>query len=209
MRFTPARLERRFPVSPGSLFLLVLSALAFIGASCKEKPTPVPQNPLAVTDISGRPVDPLGNDALASVFFFVAPECPIANRYAPEILSLHDRFSTNGILFWLVYSDPDVPSKRIEAHLREFALPGMALRDPRHHLARLAKARVTPDVAVFQKGRRLVYHGRIDDRYVALGSDRGVATRNDLRDVLQAIVAREPVTTVSSPGVGCRIPGVE
>src|SRR5436190_3763064 len=59
-------------------------------------------------DLDGRPVDPLAaTNAAATVLIFVGCECPISNRYAPELRRLHDKFSPRGVRFWMVYPDAD------------------------------------------------------------------------------------------------------
>ena len=60
---------------------------------------------------------------------------------------------------------------------------GRALRDPRHDLARAAGATIAPEAAVFVRENgapRLVYRGRIDDRYQAPGRMRPAASTRDL-----------------------------
>lgn len=186
--------------------LLVVCAAMFTGG-CRQEPKDSSPLPSSQQIAAGDPLNL--NGYKAAVLIFVTPECPISNRYAPEIRHLHDEFVTNGIAFWMIYADPDVGNDRIDAHMREFRLPGRAARDTGLALARKAGARVTPEAAVFGPGARLLYHGRIDDRYESLGSDRASAAHHELRDVLEAITAGKPVTTMSSPAVGCRIPGIE
>ena len=65
--------------------------------------------------------------------------------------------------------------------------------DPQHRLVKLAKATVTPEAVVFGKNGEVLYRGRIDDQYAALGKKRAAATRHDLFDALDAITAGKPV----------------
>lgn len=67
-----------------------------------------------------------------------------------------------------------------------------------------AQAVTTPEAAVFL-GERLMYHGRIDNRYVSLGQARARATEHDLDIVLNALQARKPVPYASRPAIGCAI----
>jgi len=80
------------------------------------------------------------------------------------------------------------------------------LTDPHETLARLTGANVTPEAAVLiVEGKTLkpVYTGRIDDRYLSLGTERPAATRHDLEDALAAILANRPVPAPGGPPVGC------
>src|SRR5262249_25533340 len=128
---------------------------------------PVAPGPGRVLDLAGRPADPLAHPGrAATVLVFTRTDCPVSNRYAPELRRLHDRFAARGVAFWLVYADPVEGPEVIEAHRRSFGLGFDALRDPDHVLVRLTGATVTPEVAVFAGASRpppMVYRGRIDD----------------------------------------------
>jgi hypothetical protein len=79
------------------------------------------------------------------------------------------------------------------------------LRDPRHALVKLATVTVTPEAAVYDRQRVLVYRGRIDDRYVSLGVERPAATQHDLQDALSATLGGQRVRQPTAPAVGCFI----
>ena len=157
-----------------------------------------------VTDLDGRPSDPLAADTKVTVLFFVSIDCPVSNRYAPEIHRLYERFGSRGVVFRLVYPTLEESPSMIREHIREYGFPFAALRDPRHTLVALAKASVTPESAVFAHGE-LVYHGRIDDRQVDFGEALPEPRRRDLEDAIEAVVAgRRPVET-EAPAIGCAI----
>ena len=165
---------------------------------------------ISVFDLAGQRVDPFdAADAKAVIFIFLATECPISNRYAPEIRRLAEKFARTGIKFKLVYADPDVTPDAIRNHLKEFQLPPEALRDPQHGLVKLSQVRVTPEAAVFLPGRHLVYHGRIDNRYADFGKDRPEATEHDLESVLGAVLQGKPAPYSTARAVGCYIPDAE
>jgi hypothetical protein len=139
-----------------------------------------------------------------SVLLFTRTDCPISNRYAPEVARLYKRFQPSGVQFRLVYVDPKQSADSARMHLREYGYPFDALTDPRHDLVRFAGVRITPEVAVYSAGR-LVYRGRIDNRYVSAGTSRPAATVHDLEDVLAMAVAGRPFPFRSEPAVGCFI----
>jgi hypothetical protein len=171
------------------------------------KTVKVSSSALSVFDLAGHTLDPFDTtDAKAIVFVFINTDCPISNRYAPEIRRVEEEFARSGVRFWLVYADTDTSSDAIRKHVKEYQLPQQVLRDPRHTLVGLAQARVTPEGAVFLPDRRLVYHGRIDNRYADLGKERPEATQHDLEEVLKAIVQGKPVPYSAAKAVGCYIP---
>jgi hypothetical protein len=69
----------------------------------------------------------------------------------------------------------------------------------------LGHAQITPEVAVFDRERHLVYEGRIDDRYVDFFRERPAPTTHELDDALQAVLAGKPVAKSEVRGVGCYI----
>jgi hypothetical protein len=166
---------------------------------------PVSAGPLRVLDLDGRLVDPLAPapGVRATVFVFITTDCPIANRYAPEIQRLTAIFASQGVRFWLVYANPHEPLASIRNHLRQFQYAIPALRDPDHALVRFTKVTVSPEAAVVDQGGVLLYHGRIDDRWVNIGRDRPSPTRGDLAEALRAILDGKPVAQSATPAVGC------
>jgi hypothetical protein len=157
-------------------------------------------------DLENRPVDPLhaAPETKATVLLFVTTDCPISNRYAPEVARLFKSFASKGVSFWLVYPNPAESPQAIRDHLVSFGYPIQALRDPAHALAKLVHATVTPE-AVVVAGSRIVYRGRIDDRYVELGVQRPAPTRRDLEDALTAVLAGKAVQPQTTQAVGCVI----
>lgn len=193
MERTP-RFDGRTCVVAGVLSWLLLS-LATAGSAGQVR----------LRDLDNQLVDPFHTPpgTRMIVFLFISADCPISNRYAPEVRRLHEKFAPTGVLFWLVYPNPTESQEAIRDHVTAFGYPGRAVRDPKGALVRLAKATVTPEATVFDMGGRIIYRGRIDDRYVALGLERPAATRHDLEDALTAVLAGRPVPQPTTQAVGC------
>ena len=162
---------------------------------------------LRLRDLDNRSVDPFAAAAgtKATVFVFVSVECPISNRYAPAVRRLHEKYTAQGIQFSLVYPNPVEPPAAIRRHLIDYSYPMRALRDPRHELVKVAGVTITPEAAVFDPRGRLLYRGRIDDRYVSLGVERPVATKHDLDEALADITAGRTPRQPAAQAVGCFI----
>jgi hypothetical protein len=160
-------------------------------------------------DLDGRPVTqlaPAGSRAV--VLFFAASDCPVSNRYIPEIQRLARQFEPGGVRVWFVYPNPGDTAKVVRAHDREFSITANTALDNKQSLTQMAHATTTPEAAVFVpegRGLREVYRGRIDDRYLALGTERPQATRHDLEEALRAVLAGKPVPQPGGPPVGCSI----
>lgn len=168
------------------------------------------QTAASAVDLAGRAVDPLrDSQAKLVVLLFVQADCPLSNRYAPELQRLQAAFSARGVAFWLVYPDAAETAEAVRRHLGDYDYRMNALRDPSHLLVRKSGVRVTPEAAVFAPGERLVYHGRIDDRYVELGRTRGAPASHDLEEALEAALAGRPPRQSQAPAVGCFIADLE
>jgi hypothetical protein len=157
------------------------------------------------TDLDGHAVDPLATTANVVVLVFVGTQCPISNRYAPELTRIRDAFAARGVQMSLVYPSPNDEADRIRAHARSHGLTMPVLRDPHHALVRRAEATTTPEAAVFRNGK-LVYVGRIDDRQVDFGVTRPEPRRRDLELALEAALAGQPIATARTTPIGCSIP---
>lgn len=147
--------------------------------------------------------------ARAVVLIFTRTDCPISNRYAPEVKRIYDAYASKGARFFLVYPDRDETSDAIEKHRSEFGYPMPALQDPSHQWVARGQAKVTPEAAVFVhpagKEWTLVYHGRIDDRYIDFGKSRRQANVHDLQNALEAALAGQKVTPAETKAIGCFI----
>jgi len=157
-------------------------------------------------DLNGHPMDVLGVSASkVTVLVFIRTDCPLSNRYAPEIQRLATKFKRSGVSFWLVYPSDDDSVPVIRKHLAEYGYATGAVRDPQHTLVGLAKARVTPEAAIIGPGRRLFYHGRIDDRYVDFGKARPTPSSHDLEEAIEAVLGGRTPPLAATRGIGCYI----
>jgi hypothetical protein len=162
-----------------------------------------------VVDLEGRPVTALPAGPGPTVLVFTRTDCPISNRYAPELRRLGQRFAARGVTFRLVYVEATETPAAIRAHARAYGLGEDVLRDSGHALVRLVGATVTPEAAVLvanPAGPRLVYRGRIDDRAVDFGRARPQPRTRDLSDVLEALTTGHALTLRTTKAVGCFIP---
>ena len=188
-------------------FGLLLALGIFWLGGCESAPQASRAGPdVLVFDGPNHRVNPFEDQrAKAIVFFFLRTDCPISNRYAPEIERLAEKYSSNGIHFWLVYPEPESSFEEIERHRKEYRLSLEPLRDPRHVLVKMASVTVTPEAAVFLPDGRELYHGRIDDRYVDLGKERPEAITHDLDEALKSVASGKPIVSSVTRAVGCYI----
>ncbi|GAB5559671.1 MAG: hypothetical protein SynsKO_13180 [Synoicihabitans sp.] len=164
-------------------------------------------------DLDGQIVAPFSPppEVRAIVLFFIAPECPIANRYAPDIQRLARDFEDQHIQSWLVYADDLADADVIRKHQSDFGFKLPLVIDRSFRISDYVEAEVTPEatVIVFSEGSRkptFVYRGRIDNQYEGFGKYRPVATLHDLRDLLEKIAGGDVPKFTTTKAVGCYIP---
>lgn len=165
--------------------------------------------PAGLVDLDGKPADLFrAPGTKVAVLIFVRSDCPISNKYAPEIRRIRDAYAQRGVAFHLVYADPDESAAAIRAHGRDYDLGIEAMRDPRHAMVRATGVTVTPEAVLFlprASGPEQVYRGRIDDRFVDLGKERSTPTTHDLEEALDAVLGGRSVRTPTTEAVGCLI----
>ena len=145
--------------------------------------------------------------AKATVLFFITVDCPIANRYAPEMSRIVKDYTPKGFAFARVYPEKVLSSTSVQRHGTEYGLSGIpAIVDDRHYLVGKIHPKVTPEAAVIGPDGRLLYRGRIDGSYMDHGRYTDKPERRDLREALNDIVAKRAVRLKYVPAVGCDIP---
>ncbi|MEK9144258.1 MAG: hypothetical protein AAB339_01460, partial [Elusimicrobiota bacterium] len=75
------------------------------------------------------------------------------------------------------------------------------LGDAAQTTARDFKAQCTPDLYLFDAGKKLVYHGRIDDNW----QEESKVRRQELKEAIEALAAGKPVPGDQRPSMGCSI----
>lgn len=142
----------------------------------------------------------------AAVFFFVAPECPISNRYAPEIARIVADYAKQGFSFYGVHSDPEIDREVARKHAKDYGYQFPVLLDPVQTLAEQFGVTLTPTVVVVSPVGQVLYRGRIDNRYLDFGVFRNVGITSDLRNALEAIRDARAVAEPTTKSIGCAIP---
>lgn len=157
-------------------------------------------------DVEGKEVQLPLKDAKLTVLLFIAVDCPISNRYAPEMARIYKDFNSQGVGFVRVYVDDSVEKADILQHGKEFKMPSVAVLDGKHAIVKQLGMTVTPEVAVVSPDGTLKYRGRINDLYLEHGRVRDGEFRQDLRLALDELLAGKPVSKPFTTAIGCGIP---
>lgn len=178
-----------------------MAALLFL--ACGAVPAAV-----SLTDIDGKTHDLLdASSKRANILYFITNDCPISNQYAPEINRICKQYAAHGVGCYLVYIDPTLPLEAIRGHMAEYGHDCCpAIHDVEHRLVKRLGAEVTPEAALLSAAGEVLYQGRIDNFYAALGKPRRMVTVRDLRAALDAVLAGNPVSNPKTQAAGCFIP---
>ncbi len=176
------------------------ASVSGVGAKAElGKPAPV----FALPDVStgeSRSADFAGAGHKATVLLFVATRCPVSNAYNTRMASLAKQFQSKGVQFIGIDSNSNEPvtecAKFVQAH--GFGFPW--LKDAGNVVADRYDAHATPEAYVVNSKGILVYHGRIDDNM-----DEAQASKPDLANALNAVVAGRAVARARTIAFGCSI----
>ncbi len=165
---------------------------------------------IAIADIKGHLQHPFqASGKQAAVVIFVTHDCPISNIYAREIRRICDGYSGRATCA-LDYVDPSLTTSQAAKHFADYGHGNYpAIVDTKHVLVKAAGATVTPEAAVILPSGKIAYRGRIDNRYVSLGTARQQATQHDLQSALDAVLEGRPVETPRTTAIGCFITPLE
>lgn len=140
------------------------------------------------------------------VVVFTCNHCPAAKAYEDRLIAIRRDYESRGVRMVAInpnddrsHPDDSFENMKIRAQEKRFNFP--YLRDETQEVARAYGAACTPDPFVFDRTRKLVYRGRIDD---SMQSPQK-ATKHDLRRAIElALQGRRPDFDVY-PAVGCTI----
>jgi thiol-disulfide isomerase/thioredoxin len=183
------------------LFSLLLLALMTVARAADK--------PLTLADVDGKPYMPLAvGEKKAVVLLFVSPFCPTSNAFTPEINRIAAEYA-GGFSFYLVEADADITSADAKKHVETLEIKAPVLLDPEQQLAKLTKAKITPEAVVLTGNGEALYQGRINDLYATQTKKLKEPKTHDLREALEAILAGKPIANPTTKAIGCSISGMQ
>ena len=146
-------------------------------------------------------------NAPALLVIFMCNHCPyvihiraglaqLARDYAPRgvgLVGINSNDAKN-------YSDDSPARMKEEVKSAGYIFP--YLYDETQAFAKAYHAACTPDIFLFDRGRRLVYRGQFDASRPGSGIP---VTGKDLRAALDAVLAGKTTSEFQAPGIGCNI----
>lgn len=145
---------------------------------------------------AGRPV----------LVIFLCRHCPYVQHVKDELARLGrdygDSVGVVGISSNDATTHPDDAPLSLAEMARESGFTFPVVYDESQDVARAYGAACTPDSFLFDRDRRLVYHGRLDETRPRSGV---AATGADIRRALDAVISGTSAPIEQHPALGCSI----
>jgi thiol-disulfide isomerase/thioredoxin len=147
-----------------------------------------------------------GGQARPFVVMFVCNHCPFVKHVRDQLAQIGKDYAARvGVVAInpndvVNYPDDRTELMTVEAKAAGYTFP--YLYDATQEVAKAYKAACTPDFFLFDKSRRLVYRGQLDDSRPQSGIP---VTGKDLRAALDAVVGGKPAPQPQRPSMGCNI----
>lgn len=147
------------------------------------------------------------------VVIFNCDHCPIASMYEKRIKQLTSDYQNRGVSVVVIMgNDPkaihlsekghtdlgdSLPEMKLRAAYRHFNYPYLYDGDTQAVALKYGPT-ATPHAFIFDQQRILRYEGRIDNN-----AREELATKHEVRDAIDALLAGKPVLVQDTPAVGC------
>lgn len=140
------------------------------------------------------------------VIMFLCNHCPYVKHVNQALVKTANDFIPAGMNFVAISSNdstfvPEDGPDEMKLVAEREGYPFPYLYDETQEVAKAYQAVCTPDIFVYDEDLKLVYRGRIDGSRPGTGK----ATANELRGAIRAIIAKQFVSEIQYPSIGCSI----
>ena len=158
-----------------------------------------------VTDVEGRQhrIGVSMGKVHPVALVFLDSACPVATRYIPVLNELYESARARGVALYGVLSNPDIGWRESADFADRFDIEFPVIFDSAGDLAVRLEPRVMSESFVISTANRVVYRGRIDDRFAAVGRLRTRVASHDLREVIGSVASGDQSEPYETEAVGC------
>lgn len=183
---------------------IILFALAAPRLDAKDEVAPLDRSLLKGIDLEGQ-LHHFGesDNCRGVVVVFLSTHCPVSNGTLPTLKKLATQHKRSGIEFYGVISSPGTTRAVAIAHQKEYELNFPVLFDVSSDLRTLLEPTHTPQAIVISADRRIVYTGRIDNRFAEIGRRRTAASVHDLKNAIDSVIKGDHIAVRHVAPVGC------
>lgn len=145
-------------------------------------------------------------DRKVLVVMFICNHCPYVQAIRERLIALQASYDPREVqLIGINANDaekyPDDSPEAMKKAIVEFGINFPYLIDESQDVARSYQAQCTPDIYVFDRERKLAYHGRLDDNW----KEPENVTKQELKEAIDALVRGEPAPEKQIFSIGCSI----
>ena len=146
------------------------------------------------------------NNGKGFLVIFSCNHCPYVRAYENRIKKLTADYSDKGIRVFAInsndsdqYEDDSFENMKLRAAEMNFNFP--YLRDEDQSIARAYGASHTPEIFLFNKQKKLVFHGKIDDNW----RDENKVRSTYLKDAIEELIEGKEISVPETFTIGCTI----
>ena len=160
----------------------------------------------SLLDYNGKYYELRRADAKVVVLFFTGNGCPIARQCISKLRALRSKFSSQGVVFWMINANAQDDRQSIAEEASEFKVGSLPiLMDQTQGVAEMLGVKRTAEaIAINTKDWTIFYHGAIDDQLVE-GAQKPKPTEKYLENALTEFLAGQEITVGKTATKGCLI----
>ena len=145
-------------------------------------------------------------DKQALIIIFSCNHCPYVQAYEDRIKQIQDDYGDKGVVVAAINSNeakgyPEDSFENMKKCAAEQKFNFLYLRDEDQSVARAYDATHTPEIFLFDKERKLAFHGKIDDNW----QEASKVQNHYLRNALDELLAGKEISVPETFTIGCTI----
>ena len=145
-------------------------------------------------------------DKEALIIIFSCNHCPYVQAYEDRIKQIQEDYKNKRVTVVAVNSNedvnyPDDSFDNMKKRANEQKFNFLYLRDEDQSVARAYDATHTPEIFLFDKERKLVFHGKIDDNW----QEPKKVQNHYLKNALEELLAGKEISVPETFTIGCTI----
>ncbi|RCS47807.1 alkyl hydroperoxide reductase [Bremerella cremea] len=141
----------------------------------------------------------------ARVFIFMTGECPVAKSYFPVLNELYAKWGKNqeSIQLLGIWADATQSPQQVANYAKEYDIAFPILLDRDASLGQALQPTNIPEAFVLNHAGKVVYRGRIDDRFLQLGRSKPEATEKTLERAVESVTSGLELAVPYQEPIGC------
>jgi hypothetical protein len=139
------------------------------------------------------------------VLISLSEVCMLSQYYAQEFENISLKWKKKGFRFVGIFSNAFSDSVAIDSFSKEYRIGFPLFRDEGGKLAQKFRIQINPEILVLDSRFQILYRGKMDDFYVAIGRHKTRKTESPLEEALKQISQGQAVSNPKTQAIGCKI----